>query len=134
MITRLIMPGQREPVARDAARGAVAGGVPAPPVTGLLDAVEVVETFNLSPAARGRTAVPQVFEARDDDILQIEIEGGVTLWTSAPRHRAQVERLRPEAVAADGSLAMDAVPRASVTERGITQWLPSALTVLRLGR
>jgi len=98
MTTRLIIPGQREVVARDAARGATAGGVPTPPVTGLLDVVEVVETFNLSPGARGRTDAPQTFEARDDDILEIEIEGGFKLWTSPPRYREEIERLKPESV------------------------------------
>lgn len=52
MSTKLIIPGQREAVPSSAARGASAGGVPVQPVTNLLDAVEVVDAFNLSAPAR----------------------------------------------------------------------------------
>jgi hypothetical protein len=66
-------------------RGSSAGGVSVQPVTSLLDAVEVVEAYNLSAAARDRTAAPAEFDANEDDILEIEVEGGFTLWTSAQR-------------------------------------------------
>lgn len=118
MTTKLIIPGQREAVARDAARGATAGGVPMRPVTGLLNAVEVVATFNLSPGARGRTDTPQTFDALDDDILEIEVEGGFKLWTSPARYREEIQRLKPESMG-DGSVTVDTLPRASVSERGI---------------
>ena len=86
MTIKLRIPGQREAVSSAAVRGASAGGVSVQPVTGLLDAVEVVEAYNLSAVARDRTAAPAEFDANDDDILEIEVEGGFTLWTSAQRY------------------------------------------------
>ena len=134
MTTTLIIPGQRETADRDAARGVTAGGVSAPPVTGLLDAVEVVASFNLSPGARGRTAAPQRFDALDGDILEIEVEGGFKVWTSPERYREEVARLKPESMRDDGSVVVDTLPRASVSERGIQEWLQSALSILRIGK
>ena len=94
---RLIIPGQREAVDRGATRGAAAAGVPAP-ATPLLDGVEVVAAFNLSPSARGRTAAAETFETRDGDILEIEVEGGFKLWTSPERYREEIARLSPESL------------------------------------
>jgi CHAT domain-containing protein/esterase/lipase superfamily enzyme len=133
MSTRLIIPGQRATVAGGAVRGATAAGVSAP-VTRLLHAVEVVASFNLSPGARARTAAPQTFDALEGDILEIEVEGGFKLWTSPERYREEVARLRPESVAADGSVMVDTLPRASASERGVKEWFQSALSILRMGK
>lgn len=130
MPIKLLIPGQREAVPSAVARGAAAGGVQ--PVTSLLDAVEVVEAYNLSAPARDRTRVPDEFNANDDDILEIEVEGGFTLWTSAQRYSADIALLKPDAVQADGSVVVDRLPRTSVSERGVKEWFQSALRILRL--
>jgi CHAT domain-containing protein/pimeloyl-ACP methyl ester carboxylesterase len=132
MPIKLRIPGQPETVSSAAARGASAGGISVQPVTGLLDAVEVVEAFNLSAAARDRTAAPAEFDALDDDILEIEVEGGFTLWTSAQRYSDDLAVLKPDAVGADGSVFVDRLPRTSVSERGVKEWFQSALRILRL--
>src|SRR5262245_43675830 len=93
----LVIPGQRQVVDRAATRGATAAGVPEP-VTPLLDAVEVVASFNLSPSARGQTPAPEEFETEVGDILEIEVEGGFKLWTSPERYREEVAQLRPESL------------------------------------
>ena len=132
MPIKLRIPGQREAVSSAAVRGSSAGGVSVQPVTSLLDAVEVVEAYNLSAAARDRTAAPAEFDANEDDILEIEVEGGFTLWTSAQRYSDELALLKPEAVAADGSVVVDRLPRTSVSERGVKDWFQSALRILRL--
>ena len=133
MPIKLLIPGEREAPSSVAARGASAG-VTVTPVTPLLDAVEVVEAFNLSGPARNRTVAPAEFNANDDDILEIEVEGGFTLWTSAARYREDLALLNPDAVATDGSVVVDRLPRTSVSERGVKEWFQSALRVLRLKR
>jgi CHAT domain-containing protein/pimeloyl-ACP methyl ester carboxylesterase len=132
MTIKLRIPGQREAVSSAAVRGASAGGVSVQPVTGLLDAVEVVEAYNLSAVARDRTATPAEFNANEDDILEIEVEGGFTLWTSAQRYSDDLALLKPDAVGADGSVVVDRLPRTSVSERGVKEWFQSALRILRL--
>jgi hypothetical protein len=132
MPIKLRIPGQREAVSSVAVRGASAGGVSVQPVTSLLDAVEVVEAYNLSAAARDRTAALAEFDANEDDILEIEVEGGFTLWTSAQRYSDDLALLKPDAVAADGSVIVDRLPRTSVSERSVKEWFQSALRVLRL--
>jgi CHAT domain-containing protein/pimeloyl-ACP methyl ester carboxylesterase len=132
MPIKLRIPGQPETVSSAAVRGASAGGVSVQPVTSLLDALEVVEAYNLSAAARDRTAAPAEFDANEDDILEIEVEGGFTLWTSAQRYSNDLALLKPDAVAADGSVLVDKLPRTSVSERGVKEWFQSALRILRL--
>src|SRR4030095_10778571 len=113
------------------ARGASAG-VPVSSLTTRLDAVEVVEPFNLSAPARDRTVTPAEFNANEDDILEIEVEGGFTLWTSAERYRDDRALFKLDAVKADRSVVVDNLPRTSVSERGVKDWFQSGLRILRL--
>lgn len=96
-----------------------------------LDDVEVVAAYNLSPAARDRTDAPEPFTAEDDDVLEIEVEGGFRIWTSARRFQDEVLLLRPEAEVGD-AVRVDTLPR--VSKRGITEWVQNGLRVLRLKR
>src|SRR5262249_19617679 len=130
MPIKLLIPGQREVVPSAIVRGASAEGVQ--PVTSLLDAVEVVEAYNLSAPARDRTRAPAEFNANNDDILEIEVEGGFTLWTSVQRYSADIALLKPDALEADGSVVVVRLPRTSVSERGVKEWFQSALRILRL--
>src|SRR4029450_7945641 len=131
MSIKLLTPGQREAPSSAEARGASAG-VPVSSVTNLLDAVEVVEAFNLSAPARDRPVAPAEFNANEDDILEIEVEGGFTLWTSAERYRDDLALSKPDAVKADRSVVVDKLPRTSVSERGVKDWFQSGLRILRL--
>jgi tetratricopeptide (TPR) repeat protein/pimeloyl-ACP methyl ester carboxylesterase len=96
-----------------------------------LDDFEVVASFNLSPAARDRADAPEPFTAEDDDVLEIEVEGGFRIWTSASRFQEEVLLLRPEAKVGD-AVRVDTLPR--VSKRGITEWVQNGLRVLRLKR
>jgi hypothetical protein len=100
-------------------------------VTDLLDKVEVVTSFDLSPSmcARTESQVPVEELVEDDDVLEIEVEGGFQIWTSAQRYREDVLLLKPEAKVGD-AVSVDTLPR--VSERGIAEWVTSRLRVLRL--
>ncbi len=129
MAIELVIPGQPDVHAKDRSRGA--GGGAQGPSTDLLQAVETVDAYTLSTAARARSAEPKRVTAADDDLLEIEVEGGFTLWTSVERYRHDAAVLRPETVRG-GALRIDTLPRASVTERGVRDWVASALRILRL--
>jgi len=132
MAIELLIPGQPDVHAKDRLRGAGGTvGTNQPPSTDLLQAVETVDAYTLSAAARARTVEPKRVAAAGDDVLEIEVEGGFTLWTSVERYRHDAAVLRPETVRG-GTLRIDTLPRASVTERGVRDWVASALRILRL--
>jgi len=132
-VVKLILPGQRD-AARSVATRGLQDASARPPSTDLLSALEVVEAVSLSDAARARALddPPVVVDARDDDILEIEIDG-VTFWTSVARYRHELAVYRPEALNDEG-LRIDGIPRPSTQERGIKEWAAGAVRVLRLGR
>ena len=79
----LRIPGQREASPHSAVRGAATAATQ--PITNLLDDVEVVHAFSLSPAARARAAAdPAEVEVADDAIVEIEVDG-FHMWTSAKK-------------------------------------------------
>ena len=83
MSQKFIIPGTRDSEFRSRARGSVSGGAERETVTDLLSHVRVVDAFDLSRLARSGSGKPLEFVANDDDILEIEVEDGFTLWTSA---------------------------------------------------
>lgn len=130
--TTLVIPGKRETAPASTTRGVAPAAGDAQPVTDLLKAVQVVDAFSLSAPARAQTAAaPTKVDVPEDDILEIEVEGGFTIWTSVARYKEDLEVLKPELVAG-GEVKVDTLPQASASERGIKDWLASALRVLRL--
>ena len=106
----LRIPGQPEASPRTAVRGAPTAAA-TKPVTNLLDDVEVVHAFSLSPAARARGAAePAEVEVADDAIVEIEVDG-FHMWTSAKKYEETVRAVRPEA-AQRGAVVVDALPGA----------------------
>ncbi len=131
MTVKLRISGQLDEGDLRATRGGPPGAEV--PVTDLLDDVEVVKSFNLSPSARARSEpqAPVEQSVEDDDVLEIEVEGGFQIWTSARRYFDDILLLKPEAMVGD-AVTVDTVPRLS--ERGIAEWVTSRLRVLRLKR
>lgn len=102
------------------------------PATDLLKNIDVVHAFDLSqPARAAAKGAPRTVELHDDDILEIEAEGGMTLWTSARRYQERVALWRPDAIT-DRGIELSGLPGPSVTERGVKEWFAGALRVLRL--
>jgi hypothetical protein len=132
MAITLRIPGQTETAITTATRGGSLGAETAP-VTNLLDDVEVVHAFSLSPTARAAGAVaPRDVVVEDDDILEIEVDG-FTQWTSVKQYEESLRTFRPEAVQ-DGAIVVDALPRPAAAERGFGELRASAVRVLRLGK
>jgi pimeloyl-ACP methyl ester carboxylesterase len=130
MTIRLRISGQAE--TPQLYRGRLRGGVEAAPTTDLLNNIEVVHAFDLSHPARAaaKGAVKEV-EVKDEDILEIEVEGGMTVWTSAKRYQERMELWRPEAIT-DRGLEVTGLPGPSLAERGVKEWFAGALRVLHL--
>ena len=114
MTIRFVIPGQSDLRGKDATRGGPEGVEHRS--TDLLDNVETVDAYTLSPSARARAKSPETLVANENDILEIEVEGGFTLWTSAERYRHDLAVLRPEAVRGD-EVPIDVLPHARA-ERG----------------
>ena len=132
MTIKLIIPGRDE--ALEPFRMRLRGALEAPATTDLLSDIEVVHAFDLSPPAReiAKGAPPRIVDdIEDDDILEIELEDGFTMWTSAARYQEQVALWRPEAIT-DRGLEFTGLPGPSFAERGVKDWFTGALRVLRL--
>ena len=127
MAIELLIPGRPDAHAKGGTRGAPSEKRS----TDLLDAVETVDAYTLSPSARARAKAPARIAVENNDILEIEVEGGFTLWTSVERYRHDLAVLRPEAVRGN-AMPIDMLPRTNVSERGVRDWVASALRVLRL--
>lgn len=130
MPIRLRIPGEPEAAPRNTARGGPSTS-PVTPVTHLLDDVEVVHAFSLSPAARERAAAdPAEIEVADDAIVEIEVDG-FQLWTSAKKYEETVRAVRPEAVQR-GAIVVDALPAPAGATRGESDRTASAVRVLNV--
>ena len=130
MSITLRIPGQPETAPRSAVRGA-STAASAKPITNLLDDVEVVHAFSLSPAARARGAAePAEVEVADDAIVEIEVDG-FQMWTSAKKYEETVRAVRPEA-AQRGAVVVDALPAPTGATRGDADRSASAVRVLNL--
>ncbi len=130
MPIRLRIPGQPETAPATAIR---ATGSPAEPpsVTRLLDDVEVVHAYSLSPAARAQAATaPAELTVADDDIIEIEVDG-LQLWTSARKYHETLRAIRPEAGRGD-AVVVDALPVAGAATRGDSDRHASAVRILRV--
>ncbi len=129
MAVRLKIHGKRDDADLRAVRGGGAGERFDSSVTDLLDSVDVVDSFNLSPAARAQAGEPTDVEYLDDDLLEIEVEGGFTTWISAKRYSEDVPLLLPQA-RDDDAVTVDMLPQ--VSERGVSEWVANKLRVLRV--
>ncbi len=89
----------------------------------------MVDSFNLSPSAREQTEEPVAGEYRDDDVLEIEVEGGFTYWTSA---KATARRFRYSSRKRRTAMSSPSTPCRGRPDRGVTEWVQRGLRVLRL--
>ncbi|MBU8817758.1 CHAT domain-containing protein [Mycolicibacterium goodii] len=112
-----------------AARAEERGDHADPARSALLDAVEQVASYDMSPSARSQSAQPEHLSVDQRAILEIQVEGGFTTWTSAERYYEDSSLLNPESVVGD-AVSVDALPR--VGQRGLESFLISRLRVLRL--
>jgi len=124
---KLRIHGKRDDTDLKAERGGGVGPGSDSHVTGLLDVFKVVDSFNLSPAARDATEAVED-DYRDDDLLEFEVDGGFTTWISAKRYAENVSLLRGRE--SGETVTVDTVPQ--VSERGVSEWVANRLRIWRL--
>ena len=133
MPVTLRIPGQ--PTSREEATKQVRGGVSREethqPDTTLLEAVEVVGAFDLTPAARSQTTQATTFEAEETDLLEFQLNEGFTIWTSVGEYRDRLRDLKPE-TKNKKEVVVEALPKVSASDRGIKDWVAEKLRILRL--
>ena len=132
MPVTLRIPGR--PTSREEATKQVRGGPSREevvhPGTNLLEAVEVIGAFHLTPSARSQTTEPATFEAEETDVLEFALEDGFTIWTSVAAYRDRLRDVRPE-TRGRKEVVVEALPRVSASERGIKDWMAEKLRILR---
>ncbi|MFO0871540.1 MAG: CHAT domain-containing protein, partial [Pirellulales bacterium] len=135
MTIKIIVPGTRlthSPTRTGALRTRDAVGAPAEAESPILSCVETLATYQVSPTARAAGArQPEVFEAQEDDVIEVEFENGFTLYTSAAKYEEDLRRYAPQSATRDG-LQWQAVARASRAERGLMDWGERVLRFLRV--
>ncbi|HSL03720.1 MAG TPA: CHAT domain-containing protein [Nitrospiraceae bacterium] len=134
MSIQLRIPGQptSSEQAKTAVRGEPLSGQRKQPDTHLLDAVEVLGAFDVSPAARGDKAIPHTLEAEEDDLIEFVLEDGVSMWTSVKAYRDRQHRLKPELRKTTGLDIEPAIPTSTSNRGMVKDLVTGAVRILRL--
>lgn len=98
----------------------------------LLGVVSVTASYDLAAASRSATAPASIRAALADELLALEAEDGSTIFIRADRLRADLERLYPEAIGADGEIDFALFRDRNETSRGLGSWIWRRLSVLQL--
>ncbi len=83
--------------------------------------LKVDAAFDLSARARSTPegAVEKTIQAKDDQVIVLEMADGVTVITSAKKLKESLQRVNPNAVDADGTLKLGALRERGEATRGI---------------
>ena len=83
--------------------------------------VKIDAAFDISARARSTPdgAVEKTVQAKDDQVVVLEMADGVTVITSAKKLKESLQRLDPKAVDADGTLRLDALLKRGAAVRGM---------------
>jgi pimeloyl-ACP methyl ester carboxylesterase/tetratricopeptide (TPR) repeat protein len=125
---RFLLPGTESTTDKSRAHGPASRGGPAEQHE-LLTGVTVRQHFDLSAqqrAAEAKTVTPPLAQ---DEVLAIEMEGGLVLYTSAGRLADDLRRIDPKAEK-DGAVSLEALRRRTPATRGLGDWVIRALSVL----
>jgi CHAT domain-containing protein/pimeloyl-ACP methyl ester carboxylesterase len=92
--------------------------------------VEVVRTEKVDAGSRSARAVEfRLDDARDDDVIELELQAGITGWVSVKQLR---EDLGPSRSAGPGITIPGTIPRRRQLTRGIGDWVLKGLKLLRV--
>lgn len=127
-----------QPTSTEAAKATVRGA----PLSGrqpqndrsLLDAVEVLGAFDVSPVARAKAPSSIALSAEDDDLIEFVLEDGVSIWMSVAAYREQQHRLKPELKRSSGLDIGPLIPRGPASRGVLTDIATNAVRILRLKR
>ncbi len=120
--------------AKATVRGAPLSGRKPQDDTSLLDAVEVLGAFDVSPVARAKAPSSIALSAEDDDLIEFVLEDGVSIWMSVAAYREQQHRLKPELKRSSGLDIGPLIPRAPGSRGVLTDIATNAVRILRLKR
>lgn len=98
----------------------------------LLAITSVKASYELAAASRSMTAPVSARALLEDELLALEAEDGSTIFIRADRLRADLERLYPEAIDADGEIDLALFRDRNDTSRGLGSWIWRRLSVLQL--
>ncbi len=117
-----------------AVRGASLSGVKLQDDTDLLDKVEVLGAFDVSPSAREKAPSPVSVEAEDDDLIEFMLEDGISIWLSVATYRARQSRLKPDSEATTELDVAPVIPAAPPSRGVVSDIAAGAVRILRLKR
>lgn len=101
--------------------------------THLLDAVEILGTFDVTPSARAAQLAPSVQPAQQDDIIEFSLDSGVSIWTSVAAYQKQQQRASRSRGSPSAGLEIKPDLDSQTFNRGITSGLAArAVQILRL--
>jgi len=100
--------------------------------THLLDTVEVLGAFDVSPAARGKRESPVPLDAEDDDLIEFVLEDGVSIWMSVAAYQERQYRLKPDLKRTRGLDIGPFLPAASLSRGGESDIATGVVRILRL--
>lgn len=94
--------------------------------------IEVVRTESAADVGqRGARATEyRLDEARDEDVLELEFQSGVTQWVSVSQLREDLGR--PRSGENNGIIVPGVIPRRRPSSRGVADWVLKGLKLLRL--
>jgi CHAT domain-containing protein/pimeloyl-ACP methyl ester carboxylesterase len=100
--------------------------------THLLDTVQVLGAFDVSPAARGEKHASVSLDAEEDDLIEFVLEDGVSIWTSVAAYRDRQHRLKPELKKTKGLDIEPLLPAAPSSRGMVSDLVTGAVRILRL--
>jgi len=98
--------------------------------------LKIEAAFDLSARARSTPegAIPTTIQAKDGQVVVLEMADGVTIITSATKLRESLQRVNPNAVEKDGTVKLDALRERGEATRGmigdtISDWVSRVFTL-----
>lgn len=115
-------------------RGGSLSGLKIQDETHLLDAVEIIGAFDMSPAARGQEQSPVPLDAEADDLIEFVLGDGVSIWMSVAAYRDRQSRLKPGLKQTKGLDIEPLIPVAPSSRGVASDIVTGAVRILRLKR
>ncbi|MBR0565108.1 CHAT domain-containing protein [Azoarcus sp. L1K30] len=100
--------------------------------TPLIDNVEVLASWELSPARRSEDAAAQAELGDDNTLLALEAADGTTVFMRVDVLAARIAQVQPDALQADGSIDFARFRDRDASTRGLGDWIWRRVTALRI--
>src|SRR5262245_60796672 len=121
-MTRIMIPGREDRVSPDSELSGRKTRVVS---------VSQVRAYQIE-SARAADAKPVVVEAADDDVVQIELEGGVHFWTSVKHLRDEFPAPAARGKKSEGCVVPASLPIGTPSRGLVGSWLLKTLRVMKV--